>query len=184
MRPLKVGDETMPFQQTPHTQLYYAIFTPNLTAEVSDTKEVLLIHGFASTPEADFAKQLEALRSRYRVIAPHLHGYGRSSHRESYSTTYYREDVEDLITLLDALKIKQVLVLGFSDGAIVGLLLAALHPDRVKALAVLGAQATVNEEDVAGIRHWLLEEPLSKACRPNWLTCMENPTGAPCHLCL
>jgi len=50
--------------------------------------------------------------------------------------------------------------LGFSDGGIIGLLLAALYPQRVKALAVMGAQPTVNAPNAAAIRHWLLEEPL------------------------
>ncbi len=99
---------------------------------------------------------------RYRVLAPHLHGYGRSPQRASYSVTYYRDDAADMLASLDILCIDQVLLLGFSDGAIVGLLLAALHPQRVKALAVLGAQPSINARDVAAIRRWLLEAPLSE----------------------
>ena len=56
-----------------------------------------------------------------------------------------------------------MLVLAFSDGAIVALLLAALYPARVTALAILGAQASINAHDLAGIRHWLLDTPLSEA---------------------
>jgi pimeloyl-ACP methyl ester carboxylesterase len=152
----------MPFVQTSNTTLYYDFFASNFTASSLNTQDILLIHGFAGTPESDFAGQLDALRTHFRVLAPHLHGYGRSSKRSSYTTTYYREDVADLIALLDALGVDQVLVLGFSDGAIVGLLLAALHPERVKALAVMGAQPTINTENVASIRHWLLEKPLSE----------------------
>lgn len=149
----------MPFLSTPHTTLYYDILEPNFTLPQHITQEVLLLHGFASTPVSDFSGQLPSLRTRYRLIAPHLHGYGRSSSRQRYALSYYRDDITDMIALLDALAIKQVHVLGFSDGAIVSLLLAALHPQRVKALAILGAQPTVSREDVAGIRHWLLEKP-------------------------
>ncbi|MBA2284935.1 MAG: alpha/beta hydrolase [Ktedonobacteraceae bacterium] len=169
----------MPFLETARTHLYYDIFGPDITgpdltsppgereAQASNTpthslQTVLLIHGFAGTSESDFAGQLPALRARYRVLAPHLHGYGRSTQRTRYTPSYYREDVADLLALLDALSIEQALVLGFSDGGIVGLLLAALHPDRVQALAVLGAQPTIDERDVAAIRHWLLEKPLSQ----------------------
>src|SRR5947209_7322568 len=123
----------MPLLQTPNATLYYELSDPNFTAHTGDTQEVLLIHGFASTPAIDFAGQIPALRTRCRVVAPHLHGYGRSSHRHSYPTSYYRDDVADMITLLDALSIERVRVLAFSDGAIVGLLLAALHPRRVQA---------------------------------------------------
>lgn len=52
-------------------------------------------------------------------------------------------------------------MVGFSDGAIVSLLIAALYPERVKAVAALGAQPTINRQNTAGIRRWLLETPLS-----------------------
>jgi len=154
----------MPFLQTPNTNLYYDIFKPGLTTPTSPTglQTILLIHGFAGTPESDFAGQIPHLGARYRVLAPHLHGYGRSTQRTSYTVTYYREDVADMIALLNALRIDQVSVLGFSDGGIVGLLLAALHPQRVKAVALLGAQPSINAQNVADIRHWLLEVPLSE----------------------
>lgn len=153
----------MPFLKMPHTTMYYDFFSSDITqADATMTNEtVLLVHGFAGTPASDFAPHLSALTQHYSVLAPHLHGYGLSSHRESYPVTYYREDVADLIALLDTLHLSHVLVLGFSDGAIVSLLLAALHPERVKALAVLGAQPAINGENVAAIRHWLLEKPLS-----------------------
>jgi pimeloyl-ACP methyl ester carboxylesterase len=160
----------MPYLTTPHALLYYDIFAQDITAPAAQqpdqsqqaSQTVLLIHGFAGTPTSDFAAQIPQLRTQYTVLAPHLHGYGHSSHRSRYTITYYREDVADLVTLLDALQLSQILVLAFSDGAIVALLLAALHPERVAALAVLGAQASINAQDVAGIRHWLLDTPLSE----------------------
>lgn len=152
----------MPFLTTPHTTMYYDIFQPDFTGASQDsyTATVLLIHGFGGTPESDFAAQLPALRRYYRVVAPHLHGYGRSSHRTTYVPSFYRDDAADLVALLDELAIERVLVLAFSDGAIVGLLLAALYPERVQALAAMGAQPSINAENLAAIRHWLLEKPL------------------------
>ncbi len=154
----------MPLLETPNATLYYDIFEPHFTvlSHRPDIDTVLLVHGFAGTPESDFAGQLPYLRSHFRVLAPHLHGYGRSSQRSSYRLSFYRDDVEDMVALLDALHLERVLVLGFSDGGISGLLLAALHPERVRALAVLGAQPSINTENVAAIRYWLLEKPLSK----------------------
>jgi pimeloyl-ACP methyl ester carboxylesterase len=154
----------MPFLSTSHTTMYYDVLEPDFTAtgQISHPLPVLLIHGFGGTPESDFEGQLPALRKRYRVLAPHLHGYGRSTQREAYTLTFYRDDAADLAMLLDTLDIEHTLVLGFSDGGIVGLLLAALYPQRVKALAVMGAQPTVNAQNAAAIRHWLLEKPLSE----------------------
>jgi valacyclovir hydrolase len=154
----------MPFLDTPNTTMYYDVSEPNFTnlSLASQLHTVLLIHGFGGTPESDFAGQLPALLSHFRVVAPHLHGYGRSTHRSSYSLSFYRDDAADLVMLLEALNIDKVLALGFSDGGIVGLLLAALYPKRVLALAVMGAQPAINAQNVADIRHWLLETPLAE----------------------
>ena len=152
----------MPFLQAPNATLYYDFIEPDFTAtsQPVESPVVLLLHGFAGTPQSDFAGQIPHLRTRYRVLAPHLHGYGYSTQRTSYAVTYYREDVADMLALLDALGIDRVLLLGFSDGGIAGLLLAALHPERVSSLAVLGAQPSIDAQNVTSIRHWLLEAPL------------------------
>src|SRR5260221_6573062 len=136
----------MAFLETSNTTMYYDIFEPGITGMPlsAQPQTVLLIHGFGGTPTSDFGAQLPALRGHYRVIAPHLHGYGRSTQRSSYALSFYRDDVADLVALLDMLEIEKVLVLGFSDGGIAGLLLAALHPQRVIALVVMGAQPTIN----------------------------------------
>jgi valacyclovir hydrolase len=152
----------MPFLDTSNTTMYYDIFELNFTTMplFSQENTLLLIHGFGGTPESDFGAQLPVLKSYFRVIAPHLHGYGRSTQRNTYNITFYRDDASDLATLLDSLNIDKTMVLGFSDGGIVGLLLAALYPQRVTALAVMGAQPTINAQNVAAIRHWLIETPL------------------------
>ena len=164
----------MPFLDTGHTTLYYDISSTNVTGSAT-TPPLLLVHGFMGTPQSDFEAQLPLLTSYYTVIMPHLHGFGLSSHRATYTINYYREDVADLIALLDALHLEKVYVLGFSDGATVSLLLAALHPARVAALAILGAQATVNERDVKAIRSWLLEKPLSEEWRQELAHLHGNP---------
>lgn len=150
-------------QDTENTTLYYDFFTPDITQATSN-QTLLLLHGFLGTPGSDFAEQIPHLQQQYTILAPHLHGHGLSSHRSSYTTAYYREDVADIVALLDALQLSRVLVLGFSDGAIVGLLLAALHPDRVIAMALHGAQSEITTRDTAAIRSWLLEKPLP----PTW----------------
>jgi valacyclovir hydrolase len=152
----------MPYFDTSNTIMYYDIFEPNFTTMPLSSQEnpLLLIHGFGGTPESDFGAQLPVLQSYFRVVAPHLHGYGLSTHRNSYNLSFYRDDANDLAKLLESLNINKTLVLGFSDGGIVGLLLAALYPERVSALAVMGAQPSINAQNVAAIRHWLIETPL------------------------
>lgn len=167
----------MPILQTKHTLLYYDLFGPDFTSSTANpsAETLLLVHGFAGTPTSDFADLLPAFCARYQVLAPHLHGYGRSTPRQNYGLNYYREDVTDLVELLDHLNLARVRVVGFSDGAIVSLLLAALHPDRIKAVAALGAQPTINHENVIGIRRWLLDTPLSEAWQEQLATLHGEP---------
>ena len=167
----------MPFFSTAHTTMYYDIFEPDVTAADHYTPplDLLLIHGFGGTPESDFAGQLPIVRQRYRVITPHLHGYGRSTHRRAYSLKFYHEDAADLAALLDMLHIEKMLVVGFSDGGIVGLVLAAHYPERVIALAVMGAQPTINAQNTADIRHWLLEKPLPEEWQAELATLHGDP---------
>lgn len=153
----------MPVLSTRHTLLYYDFFVSDITREAASSQEpLLLVHGFAGTPASDFADQLTAFQARYQVLAPHLHGYGYSTQRQAYTLDFYRRDVADLVELLDFLQLERVRVVGFSDGGIVSLLLAALHPERVESMVVLGAQPTIDARNTADIRHWLLEMPLSE----------------------
>src|SRR5258708_40202295 len=108
----------MPFLATPNATIYYDIFEPDFTPlpVPSQMHTVLLIHGFGGSPESDFGGQLPALHSHFRVIAPHLHAYGRSTQRSSYALSFYRDDAADLATLPDTLGTHKVLVRGFSYG--------------------------------------------------------------------
>jgi pimeloyl-ACP methyl ester carboxylesterase len=69
-----------------------------------------------------------------RVIAPDFRGRGLSQHAMDSAT--YRPDVElaDMIGLLSFLKIGRVAVIGTSRGGIVGMLMAALHRDKLAGL--------------------------------------------------
>ncbi len=167
----------MPFFSIAHTTMYYDVIESDFTTQDNSTSpsHLLLIHGFGGTPSSDFAGQLPLLRHRYRVIAPHLRGYGRSTHRVAYTLTFYQDDAADLAALLHMLGISQTLVVGFSDGGIVGLLLAAHYPQLVSALAVMGAQPTITTQNTTAIRHWLLEKPLPE----DWQTELAALHGDP-----
>lgn len=153
----------MPALLTRHTLLYYDFFRHDFTEQTAVPAEtLLLIHGFAGTGTSDFEAHLPIFQAHYQVLAPHLHGYGHSTQRQAYTLDFYRADVEDLLELLNALDLARVHMVGFSDGAIVALLLGALHPERVLTLAALGAQPTINQQNTADIRYWLLETPLAE----------------------
>jgi len=97
---------------------------------------LLLIHGNGGSVKS-FINQIPYFSRAYRVIIADSRAQGKSTdNRDSLS---YEMMADDLNALLEKLNLKQVYVIGWSDGGINGLLLAMRHPDKVKKLAVTGA---------------------------------------------
>ncbi len=96
---------------------------------------VLLLNGGMMTHPA-WTPVTDALTDTYRVLGCDFRGQLQSpgeGHRRLI------DNVADLTALLDALELDRVHVLGTSFGGEVALLLAALHPRRVRTLAVVTA---------------------------------------------
>lgn len=97
---------------------------------------VLLLHGGFCSLESLRAIS-DALIPDYRALAFERSGHGRSADiAEEYS---YPRGVADVLAYLDAQDLESVHVIGYSDGAIIGLLLALEHPGRVRSLVAISA---------------------------------------------
>jgi len=98
---------------------------------------VVLCHGF---PELAFSwrRQVPALAAAgYRVLAPDMRGYGRSSSPPAIEDYDIVALCGDLCGLLDACDERSAIFVGHDWGAIVVWQLAILHPERVAAVAGL-----------------------------------------------
>jgi pimeloyl-ACP methyl ester carboxylesterase len=98
---------------------------------------VVLCHGF---PELAFSwrRQVPALAGAgYRVLAPDLRGYGRSSAPADVDAYDVVSLCGDLCGLLDALGEREAVFVGHDWGASLVWQLAVLHPTRVRAVAGL-----------------------------------------------
>jgi len=105
----------------------------------ADGAPVILLHGWPYDIHsyADVVPLLTA--SGYRVIVPHLRGYG--------STRFLSKDTprngqpaalaDDVIALMDALSIPRAVIAGYDWGGRSADIVAALHPERVKALVAV-----------------------------------------------
>jgi 3-oxoadipate enol-lactonase len=96
---------------------------------------VLLVHGLGGTSNF-YQVQADALSERHRVIRVDSAGAGRSPVADGISTESH---ADDLAAVLDELGIASAAVVGHSFGTLVARSLAARHPGRVSALALLGA---------------------------------------------
>ncbi len=98
---------------------------------------LLLLHGGLQTISSSFSKQIPAFAESHRVIAVEQMGHGHTADTGRELT--YRVMAEDTAELLRQLKLTAVDVVGWSDGGIIGLVLAAHHPELVRRLIVAGA---------------------------------------------
>lgn len=99
---------------------------------------VILLHGGLGHADV-WGFQLPALAS-YRVIALDSRGHGRSTKTSeplSYSTM-----ANDVIAVMDKLGVARAAIVGWSDGAIIGIHLAMTQPTRVSRVVAFGANVT------------------------------------------
>jgi pimeloyl-ACP methyl ester carboxylesterase len=114
----------------------------------ADGPPVILLHGWPYDIYAfvDVAPLLSA--AGYRVIVPYLRGYGttRFLNPETVRNGQQAALGVDVIALMDALKVEKAIVAGFDWGARTAGIVAALWPERCKALLsvsgyLIGSQA-------------------------------------------
>jgi 3-oxoadipate enol-lactonase len=98
--------------------------------EAGEGSAVVLLHS-SLVDRRMWDGQMEAFSHRYRAVRYDLRGFGRSDlPSEPFSHT------EDLLALLDALRIERPALVGSSFGGGIALQLAAEHPSRLAALVL------------------------------------------------
>ena len=109
---------------------------------------LLLLHGGLANSNY-WGNQVPALARNYRVIVMDSRGHGRSTHDDRpYG---YDLMASDVIGLMDFLKLPRTTIVGWSDGAIIGLDIAIHHPERLTKLFAFAANS--DPSGVADIAH-------------------------------
>lgn len=127
---------------------------------------VMFVHGW-TLDRRIWEPQAQALRARFRIVAPDRRGFGQSSAPPDLA-----REPADLLAIADRLAIDRFALVGMSQGARVALRVAADHPDRVVALALQGAPlsgvAGVEEEPPVAEMARLLAAGQADAMRSLW----------------
>jgi pimeloyl-ACP methyl ester carboxylesterase len=137
--PPPVADEHSGHAKVNGISLYYAT--------IGHGPPVVLLHG--GLADSDYwGNQIKALAPHHTVILMDSRGHGRSTR----DARPYGYDLmaDDVVRLLDTLHIARADVVGWSDGAILGLDLAIRHPDRVGRIFAFAANTVTSgvQEDV------------------------------------
>lgn len=111
-------------------RLWYAIF--------GHGRPVIMLHGGLANSNY-WGLQVRALEGHYRVIVMDSRGHGRST-RTSAPITYDRM-ASDVLALMNYLHVRRAALVGWSDGAIIGLDIAIHHPERVTRLFAFAANS-------------------------------------------
>src|SRR6266480_4021325 len=146
-------------------RIYYEVY--------GQGKPLLLIHGNGGSIK-NMGYQVQYFSKYYRCIAADSRAHGNSGVGEGRLT--YEQMADDLAALLDHLKIDSAFVIGWSDGGILGLLLAIHHPEKISKLAAMGANLRPDSSAVYSwafpfIDKWnkLADDMLAKSDRQqNW----------------
>lgn len=114
-------------------------------------KTILLLPGALGSAWTDFKPQIEklpALLDNYTIIAWDPPGYGLSvPPARTFTTNFFYNDAEDAASLMKSLGYSEYSVLGWSDGGITGIILAAKNPDIIEKLIIWGANAYIAYEE-------------------------------------
>ena len=107
-------------------------------AEFGSGPPVILVHGGLANSDY-WGLLVRALAPHYRVIVLDSRGHGRSSRTDD--PIGYDLMASDVLALMDYLHIRQAALIGWSDGAIIGLDIAINHPDRLTRLFAFAANS-------------------------------------------
>ncbi|PWA57281.1 epoxide hydrolase [Artemisia annua] len=99
---------------------------------------VIFLHGFPEIWYTWRHQMITVSNAGFRVIAPDFRGYGLSESPAEPEKASFADLISDTASILDALAISKVFVIGKDFGAIIAYPLALLHPEKVAGIITLG----------------------------------------------
>ena len=129
----------------PDVSLHYETWGQPTTPE----RAVILIHGLTAS-HMEFATLGPALAGQgWYVVAPDLRGRGLSSKpAHGYGIMFHAADT---LALCDALNLDAAHIVGHSLGAVIGMYLAAIAPQRIRTLTLIDAGGKIPDDTAQAI---------------------------------
>jgi pimeloyl-ACP methyl ester carboxylesterase len=93
------------------------------------------LHGLTRN-SADFEDLALQLRTLGRVISVDQRGRGKSAYDPNYENYNPGVYAEDMFTLMNFLELPEAIIVGTSMGGIIGMIMSAMQPEKVRALVL------------------------------------------------
>lgn len=119
---------------------------------------VVLLHGFPLDSRV-WAKQIEGLADRFRVVTPDLRGFGKSPSAEAFTLASLADDVHGMLAGVGALP---AVFGGLSMGGYVALEYVKKYPSDLKGLMLIDTKAEGDSPEGKEARNKMIELVRSK----------------------
>ncbi|MCX7609529.1 MAG: alpha/beta hydrolase [Anaerolineales bacterium] len=117
-------------------------------------RPLVLLHGYP-LDHTIWEPLLPFLEADFDLILPDLRGFGQSS---VVQTPYLLTDMaSDIAALMDALSLRQAILVGHSMGGYIALAFAASYPERLLGLGLVASQAAADTPERKAARYALAE---------------------------
>jgi len=148
------------------SKIYYAIYGKG--------DPVILLHGGLGNAD-HFSNQVPQLAGKFQVIVIDSRGQGRSTMSLSKTPLTYRAMADDVIGVMDALRIAKASFVGWSDGGEIALRIAVDHPERVDRLFVFGANYDAHGSKPRGSSNPPTFQAYAVKCKSDFMKMAKNP---------
>jgi pimeloyl-ACP methyl ester carboxylesterase len=134
---LSAFSQKVPYGNNPAAGHYFNVGDTKIYYEIyGKGKPIVLLHGGVYGYIDEFEPFINRLSEKYQVICIATRGHGKSETGTEPFT--YKQRSEDAYKVIRSITKNSVTVIGFSDGGMSGLKLAALYPELVNKLIVMG----------------------------------------------
>lgn len=170
----------MPFLKRPDKPtLHYRV--DDFTDPWKNAPTILLQHGFGRSSQFWYS-WVPYLARFYKVVRADLRGLGQSPLEFDPAKDLTIENyVDDLVALVDALGVESVHYCGESFGGILGMVLAATQPARVRTLSLVSAPVSLNQkhQETFAVGFGSREEALRAIGAEKWAAMTNGTTRFP-----
>lgn len=133
----------------------------------------MLFPGAVGSIQTDFKPQIEELdKTKFTIIAWDPPGYGKSRPPlRKFTKNFYFDDANMAVKVMAKLNLPKYSLLGWSDGGISSMILAAQNPDKVESLVIWGSNSYILPDELKMFQSKYLMDRKKRSCDVIGYTC-------------